>query len=246
MATTLSPIITVIYDNRCSDNTLKRGHGFSCLVEWKLHKILFDTGGNREAFFGNVDKLNIQLEDITHVIFSHRHWDHTAGFAEVLNKIKENVCVYVPKVFSSTLENQAPKKNHLEKVTAFKQIDQGVYAFVLKCRYWCTTIYEQFLVLDTPKGLVILTGCAHPGIVLMIKTALKHLISKEKVHMVMGGFHLHRRWASTSADVVHQLQELGVEKVAPCHCTGNTAIGQFQEAFQNNFVSIGTGTVLCC
>ena len=237
------PKITVIYDNRCSNKILKEGFGFSCMVEWKTHKILFDTGGNQEAFFGNIGKLNIQLEDITHVIFSHHHWDHTTALAEVLSKIKEKSRVYIPEVFSASLESQVPKKLHLEKVTTFKQIEQDVYAFVLKGGYWCTSIYEQFLVLDTPKGLIILTGCAHPGIVSIIKTALRQL-NRQKVHMVIGGFHLHHSWAYTSARVVRQFQELGVEKVAPCHCAGNIAIDQFQEAFRDNFISVGTGTVL--
>ena len=47
-----------------------------------------------------------------------------------------------------------------------------------------------------------------------------------------------------SARVVRQFIELGVEKVAPCHCTGKVAYGQFQKEYKENFIKTGTGTIL--
>src|ERR1700736_5357007 len=104
------PKITVIYDNGCANRSLTKGFGFSCVIEWGKNKILFDTGGNRDAFFSNLEKLKIQLTDITQVIFSHHHWDHTVAFKEVLNQINDKVIVYIPSIFSAKLESQTPKK----------------------------------------------------------------------------------------------------------------------------------------
>ena len=51
-------------------------------------------------------------------------------------------------------------------------------------------IKEQALILDTSKGLVVITGCAHPGIVDIVKKA-KEVVKKD-IDLVFGGFHLSR------------------------------------------------------
>jgi len=43
------------------------------------------------------------------------------------------------------------------------------------------------LIIDSKKGLIIITGCAHPGIVNIVKRA-KGLMKKDKVYLVLGGF----------------------------------------------------------
>jgi len=42
--------LTIIYDNRTMNPSLKGGFGFSCIIEFGDKKVLFDTGGNEEAF----------------------------------------------------------------------------------------------------------------------------------------------------------------------------------------------------
>jgi 7,8-dihydropterin-6-yl-methyl-4-(beta-D-ribofuranosyl)aminobenzene 5'-phosphate synthase len=237
------PKITVIYDNRVADKTLKEGFGFSCLVEWDREKILFDTGGDKAAFLRNITKLGIKLDGITKIIFSHHHWDHTAGMTEILGTMKAGIPVYIPSIFSAKVENQIPKGLQVVKVEEFQKIAGSITSFVLEGRDWCWSIHEQFLVLDTEKGLVIITGCAHPGIVRIIETAKAHFKNKN-VHLVMGGFHLHHSFACTSAKVVTRFQQLQVEKVAPCHCAGDTNIAQFEAAYRKNFIRVGTGTIL--
>ena len=49
-------------------------------------------------------------------------------------------------------------------------------------------IPEQALVIQTEQGLVVITGCAHPGIVAILEQAQS--LFEESVYMVMGGFHL--------------------------------------------------------
>jgi len=66
--------ITIVYDNRTMDSSLKGGFGFSCVINFGHKKILFDTGGDKEAFFTNMEKLGIDLKTISHAVFSHKHW----------------------------------------------------------------------------------------------------------------------------------------------------------------------------
>ncbi len=235
------PKITILYDNRKANAELKEGFGFSCFIEWNGRKILFDTGGKINAFFDNAEKLKVPLEKVTSVVFSHHHWDHTAGIEQVLNRVPLLTKVYLPDPFSSTLEGKIPHQVQVKKVAEFEKIDEEVYLLVQSGGYWLSTIYEQAILLKTPKGVVIVTGCAHPGIINIIQETQKRL---GKVHMVIGGFHLHHKWSCSSAKIVKKFQELGVEKVAPCHCAGDTAIAQFEEAYKVNFLRIGTGSVI--
>jgi 7,8-dihydropterin-6-yl-methyl-4-(beta-D-ribofuranosyl)aminobenzene 5'-phosphate synthase len=101
---------------------------------------------------------------------------------------------------------------------------------------------EQALVIEAQKGLIVITGCAHPGTVRLLQETQKRL--KQPIHLVLGGFHLFRNKKSEIDEIVDQLKALKVQIAAPCHCSGSLAIECFQQAFQDRFYKIGTGTVL--
>ena len=103
-------------------------------------------------------------------------------------------------------------------------------------------IVEQALVVDTNKGLIIVTGCAHPGIVAIARRAKEEL--NRDIYMICGGMHLNRSSEDEVRDVIGELKELGVEKVAPSHCTGDKAIALFREAFGEDFSQMGVGQLL--
>lgn len=234
----MSAKITVIYDNRCENSALQEGWGFSLLIDFEGRKILFDTGGYPEAFFANIEKLGIRLEDVTHVLFSHRHWDHMAGYDAVLGKLRENTQIFLPKFFRLTPFPSHPRLK-FKTVKSFAEVDSNIYSVVLKGGF---LLYEQSLVLKTPEGAAIITGCAHPGIVNIIKATQKQLPGK--IHFVMGGFHLLFTPGPVSAGIVKDFQDIGVQKVAPCHCSGDHTIRQFREAYTDRFFKIGTGSVI--
>ena len=104
------------------------------------------------------------------------------------------------------------------------------------------SVPEQALIIDTSRGLVIITGCAHPGIVEMVRQA-KQILNKE-IYLVMGGFHLGSASYHQVKTIIEDLQSLGVENVGPCHCTGQRSIYQFREAFGDHFIEIGVGKVI--
>ena len=232
------PTITVIYDNCSHDVRLMKGVGFSCLIEWGGRKILFDTGDGR-AFFNNTKKQEIALNTISHVVFSNQHKDHTATFEKVLSQLKEKTPVLIPSTFSDS-----PLKKAQKKTDTFTQLDQNIYSLVLVRKVFCgfLSIQEQSLVLDTPKGLIIITGYAYPGILNIIKAAQDKL--PRKILLVMGGFHLRYSFCFTITKVIKQFRKLDIEKVAPCHTTGDKAIEMFENAYDNDFIKIGTGSVL--
>jgi 7,8-dihydropterin-6-yl-methyl-4-(beta-D-ribofuranosyl)aminobenzene 5'-phosphate synthase len=105
-----------------------------------------------------------------------------------------------------------------------------------------TLIKEQGLVLRTQKGLVIITGCAHPGIVKMVNTA-KDLFN-EQILLVMGGFHL--EWATQGKieSIIKTFEGINVKYAGPCHCTGQKARLLFAERFGDHYINIGVGRVI--
>jgi 7,8-dihydropterin-6-yl-methyl-4-(beta-D-ribofuranosyl)aminobenzene 5'-phosphate synthase len=100
-------------------------------------------------------------------------------------------------------------------------------------------IKEQSLIVETEPGLIIITGCAHPGIVHIAATARN--LRDQKIHLILGGFHLGSTSEDQLARIVEQLQVLGVEKVAPSHCSGDRAIRLFADTWKENCISSGCG-----
>ncbi len=229
-------VIKVIYDNRKENESMQEGWGFSCLVDLGHRKILFDTGADQNVFFSNLKKLDVRCEEITDVMFSHKHSDHVAGLSEVLRNLKEGTRLFLPKGFPA---KGLPSSIQPKIVADFMEIDRSIYSFVLKGGFF---LYEQALVLETGKGLVVITGCAHPGIVPILEMAQNRL--GKPIYLVLGGFHLFRKSRRYVSNVVGQFKSLQVEKAAPCHCSGDAAIAQFQEAYQDRFCKVGTGTIL--
>jgi 7,8-dihydropterin-6-yl-methyl-4-(beta-D-ribofuranosyl)aminobenzene 5'-phosphate synthase len=96
--------------------------------------------------------------------------------------------------------------------------------------------------IETARGLVVITGCAHPGVVNIVRRA-KELTGGE-VHLVLGGFHLGGASETRIASIVGAFQQLGVQKVAPCHCSGDVARRLFGETYGEDFIPAGVGSRL--
>lgn len=236
----MSVKITILYDNRCDDCHLQEGWGFSAFIEHQENKILFDSGGDFAAFMANGDKLNLSYQEISHVLFSHRHWDHIAGFQEIVKKVSENASLYVPKTFPKALLKKAA--SHLKKihvVSFFEQIAPNLYSLVLRGGFW---LYEQALIIRMSSGIGVITGCAHPGIVHIVQEAQKRL--SLDVAFVLGGFHMFSSSIKKRERVVKEFQRLGIRKVAPCHCSGDSLIQELEKAYGSSFVKIGTGSIV--
>ena len=100
---------------------------------------------------------------------------------------------------------------------------------------------EQSLVIATDRGAVVVTGCAHPGIV-DITARARDIVQRDPL-LVMGGFHLGQADRAELERVVSSLKELGVRYVAPSHCTGGDAIEAFRKSFGERFIEGGAGMI---
>jgi 7,8-dihydropterin-6-yl-methyl-4-(beta-D-ribofuranosyl)aminobenzene 5'-phosphate synthase len=106
-------------------------------------------------------------------------------------------------------------------------------------------IGEQSLVFNAKgKGLVVLSGCAHRGIVNTVKHAQK-MTGVEKVHAVIGGFHLTGAKAELIARTIADIKAIGPDYIVPTHCTGFEAITAFAREMPDQFIlnTVGTGCI---
>jgi 7,8-dihydropterin-6-yl-methyl-4-(beta-D-ribofuranosyl)aminobenzene 5'-phosphate synthase len=88
---------------------------------------------------------------------------------------------------------------------------------------------DQSLVLDTDKGLVILTGCAHAGLINILTYARQIAHPGAQVYAALGGFHLFAAKADTLSWTADKLKEFGVALIMGAHCTGLEPVYYFRE-----------------
>jgi 7,8-dihydropterin-6-yl-methyl-4-(beta-D-ribofuranosyl)aminobenzene 5'-phosphate synthase len=231
--------LTILIDNYLYKNEgLKTQWGFACLIEGMEKTILFDTGGSRDVLFHNLQQIKVNPEAVEVVVISHEHGDHAGGLLPLL-ETNPHVSLYMPASVHPQWEPELKKRK--AKLTAVTQP-------IKVCKNVFTTgemqgpANEQAIILETTKGLIVITGCAHPGIAKMVKNAKK--IHNKNIYMVFGGFHLIQKSEPEVKRIIEEFKELGVLNVGPTHCTGEKAIRLFKEAYGENYIKIGVGKVI--
>lgn len=227
--------LTIVFDNNAYDERLELGWGFSCFIQGLEKSILFDTGANGRILLSNMEKLRIRPEEIDLVVLSHAHGDHTGGLEALLNQ-NSKIEVWLPHFFSSDFKEGIRKKGaKVVEVDKHQKICKGAYTSGV-IKGW---INEQSLLLGTDKGLIVMTGCAHPRIVKILATA-KELL-KENIFLALGGFHLAAFDKGEIEEIIDRFRDLGVKKVGPCHCSGDEARKLFAKEYKDDFIKIGAG-----
>jgi len=230
--------LIIVYDNNPYDSRLKTAWGFSCIVNISNTLILFDTGGDPDILLYNMEMLNISVQSIQIIVLSHIHGDHVGGLFGVLS-LNSNVTVYVLSSFPSDFKNEI--KSYGCEVIEVSNATK-VYNGVATTGELGNAIKEQSLIINSTKGLIIVTGCAHPGIVNIAEKA-KQLIGND-IYLVIGGFHLAGKSEDEISSIIQQLKDLGVQKVAPCHCSGDLARDMFRQEFGDDYIEVGVGSII--
>lgn len=233
-----STTITILYDNYPFAPGLKTEWGFSALVEAEGHVILFDTGGSGKTLLFHMERMGKDPVAVTSVIISHGHGDHTGGLRNIL-EANARLRVFLPHSFPEDFSEAIRVRGaEVVEVGGPMNIFPGIYSAGEMGEY----IPEQALIISTIHGLVVMTGCAHPGIV-NVMTRVKALLEKE-VYLVLGGYHLLSKSDRDIESIIETFKNMGVQKVAPCHCTGDRARRLFEQGYRDGFIRAGVGRVI--
>jgi len=234
--------ITVVYNHirGDSDAELQTGGGLSAFVRFKGQVVLFDTGGETSPLLQNIEELGHSMGRLDAVVISHNHWDHVYGLPGVLSVTRDDPRVYVPESAQEAILQQNPRAD-VVAVSEPTQFMPGMWLVgPLQVAHRSATVSEQALVLDHEDGLIVLVGCSHPGIVAIVED-VKKTLGDRKIQLVAGGFHLRSTPRGEIKRISAKLRQLGVEKLAPSHCTGDGALAVFRREWSDRLVSFDLG-----
>lgn len=261
--------------------------GFSCLVDYRGTRILFDSGTRAEVFARNVQALGIDLTTVDFAVGSHAHADHLSGFDHLL-RVHPRVKIFLPADFgvgapvtfpfagpeTEAARTLPPEERYfgriegkcevassgrfwgadVEYVKGHREVSPGVTLIATDSALLGTFsryppnqdspklsgLPELSLALRTPAGEVVVVGCSHSGVEVIVRAAKDHL--KREIDLVLGGFHLVPYGADEVRRVARAMRdELGVKRVAPAHCSGHLAFKEFRDLFGAKFEYAGLG-----
>lgn len=230
--------IRVVYDNYAAVDGMAADWGYSIVIKGLEKEILFDTGTNPELFLSNFKKMGLDASEIDMLVLSHEHYDHTGGISTFV-KMKTGIPVIMPHSFTPTF---------LLRIDSMGFTPLLVKEPAMVCDHLFTTgefdfaLPEHALVLDTRNGLVLMTGCSHPGIVEMVRQV--RTAFGKNVYMIFGGFHLMNKTREETTAIIDSLKSLGVVRCGATHCTGEMQITMFRQAFGDDYVDLGAGNTI--
>lgn len=221
--------ITVLTENNSRiDNYVLAEPGLSLLIELDERKILFDAGYS-DVFLKNAKTLNIDLSNLTDIVISHGHNDHTRGLKFLSLNNKNIKLTAHPNIFDNKIGED---KIHYGCPISKKELAEKYNLNLTKNPCWISEnlcflgeiennksvdIDDSALVYKAEKGLVIITGCSHSGIINILNYA-KKVTGVNQVYGILGGFHLLTKSDSEIEEIAKIFKKEQIEYLAPCHC----------------------------
>ena len=102
---------------------------------------------------------------------------------------------------------------------------------------------DRALILDTAKGLVVLLGCSHRGVVNTLNH-ITRITGRNSIYGILGGLHLGKASEEKLAKIVGHLRGFGLEKIGLGHCTGPKAFVALSNAFKEKVFLNTVGSVM--
>lgn len=253
LATTSRLEIIPLYEAASTGPDFIIGHGVSYLIRTDSATILLDVGDNPDGlavapFAQNMQALGISWDEVYRIVISHPHPDHVGGLTawrertislgELPGGLGERL-VFVPHVstYKGAVHATIPTLPAPDVATT------GVISYL---ETWPMTLFapqggEQALVVHVAgHGLVLITGCGHPGLERLVERA--ESLYGEQVVGVVGGLHYLNATADKLQPQIQFLQSRPVSLVALSpHDSGPNALAAFENAFPGAYHTLKVG-----
>lgn len=226
--------LTFLLDSRGGDGKLLSAWGLSILINICGKYILFDVGPNWSLITNNANVLKSPINEVDYIVISHWHNDHAGGLGGALryyDKLGRDVKIYVPE------ERAVPPDTNVvickEPVKLLNDVlTTGALGYFIK---------EQALIIKlSSKKPLIIVGCSHPGIDVILSHVVK-LTGSKSVYGIIGGYHIGE---SEAHALLELLKTYRVKVIAPAHCTSDKAIEVLKQRFKGKFIDVHTGSVV--
>ncbi len=212
-------------------------------ISFLIDDVLFDAFGRSDIFWKNIRRFKIDPSRVKHIVISHEDWDHIAGLETFLQKYPKTR-VYVCERTGKDLKSLLRQKDAVPvMIKNARKIRTDIFSLgQMRADTGRGILYEQSLVVRSRNGFSVITGCAHPGIVRIVRRATK--IFGRKIYAVCGGFHMKDNTPEENKKILEELESLGVKKVIPLHCTGRDAFRLFQKIYRRSCLSLSEGQTI--
>ncbi len=130
----------------------------------------------------------------------------------------------------------------VKRATDFEQVS-GPFFLDAEGKKPDPLVDDQSLFFESAKGIVVVLGCAHSGVVNTLKY-ISELSGAKEFYAVMGGMHLGNATDERITKTVEALRGFKVARIGPCHCTGQEAVRKISRAFPDGFFECSTGVQL--
>lgn len=128
----------------------------------------------------------------------------------------------------------------IPRLTDYEEIDETYQERILESYIHDELHDDMALYVKTRKGLAILMGCGHSGPVNTIKHAMR-ILGMDKIHVIMGGMHLHKAPAEKIEKIVGNIAKLNPDYLIPLHCTGFRTINLMFNLFKERVLLFNVG-----
>lgn len=239
--------IRLLCENEASAMYWRAEWGFSALIDYQHHSILFDTGFS-DVWRHNADHAGIDLDIVDVIAFSHIHRDHTRGILNHQFTDRKRVVLH-PRVLAPAPEiegdGQAASDYRAIQVTLNRDFEvvettsptelfpgawflgeiPRVVEFERGAFFDDPMPDDTALAFETEKGVVVVSGCAHAGICNTCEAA--KAVTKQPLHAVIGGFHLLHDEDPPVDETIDYFRREKPPLLLPMHCIEFDILARF-------------------